>query len=67
LLGVTFTAWVRSASNGSPDVRLHLAAFLSVVAVVLTMITDNVMIYVFVMAPLGVLVGASLTIRGQEH
>jgi hypothetical protein len=31
------------------------------------MITDNVMIYVFVMAPLGVLVGASLTIRGQEH
>jgi hypothetical protein len=30
------------------------------------MITDNVMTYVFVMAPLGVLVGASLASGRQE-
>ncbi len=43
-----------------PEASLHLAAFLSLTSVSLTMITDNVIVYVFVMAPLGALVGASL-------
>jgi O-antigen ligase len=40
--------------------RLHCSACLGLLAVATAMITDNVMIYLFVMAPLGALVGSSL-------
>ena len=41
--------------------RLHLAAFLALVATALAMITDNSLAYVFQMAPLAVMVGMSLS------
>lgn len=44
----------------SPDAALHLSALLVLVAVALTMISDNALVYVFVMAPAGALIGASL-------
>jgi O-antigen ligase len=60
LLVVTWRAWERSHKRDGSSGRIHLAAFLALIAVALAMITDNVIVYIFVMAPLGILVGASL-------
>jgi O-antigen ligase len=44
---------------GKPDAQLQFAAFLAVLGTCQMMVTDNPMTYIFVMAPLGVLVGAA--------
>ncbi len=44
---------------GKLDAQLQFAAFLAVLGTCQMMITDNPMTYIFVMAPLGVLVGAA--------
>jgi O-antigen ligase len=62
LLIKTCLLWLWSDEYDQPVAHIHLAAFLALVAVALLMITDNVMIYLFAMAPLGVLTGASLGI-----
>jgi len=60
LLWVTWKARIRADRRRSADARVHLAAFLSLIVLVLSMLTDNTMDYVFVMAPQAVLVGMSL-------
>jgi O-antigen ligase len=60
LLWRTFRTWLWAEKNDGACVQIHLAAFLGLVAVSLTMLTDNVSIYIFVMAPVAVLVGTSL-------
>ena len=67
LLGITWRAWQRADRHGDPRGRIHLAAFLALVAVALAMITDNVIVYIFVMAPLGILVGASLATMKESE
>jgi hypothetical protein len=49
--------WKLGRKSGRP---IHGAAFLALLGVAGTAFTDNVMVYAFVMVPLGVLVGASL-------
>jgi O-antigen ligase len=49
--------WVRGRVTGHP---IHWAAFLSLLAVAGVAFTDNVIVYPFVMIPLGLIVGASL-------
>lgn len=67
LLRATFRAWTRADRANTPEAPVYLAAFLSVVAVSLSMITDNVMVYIFVMAPLGILAGAALvSVEGDK-
>jgi O-antigen ligase len=52
--------WRRSPVNGYPDEqRLHAAALLATLGVALAMFTDNVLTYIFVIGPLGVLLGIS--------
>ncbi|MBW4614354.1 MAG: O-antigen ligase family protein [Desmonostoc vinosum HA7617-LM4] len=60
LITKTWQNWKWADRNDIKNSRIHLAAFLALAAVALAMITDNVIVYIFVMAPLGVLVGASL-------
>jgi O-antigen ligase len=60
LLGAVWRTWQKADRTADVEAPLHFAAFLSLVAVALVMITDNVAIYIFIMAPLGALVGASL-------
>jgi O-antigen ligase len=61
LLRMTWRAWLDSEERGDLAAgRLHLAAFLALAAIALVVLTDNAIVYIFVMAPLGVLVGASL-------
>lgn len=53
-------AWMRNDRKCPTEARLHMTAFLSLVAMSLAMITDNTVVYAFAMAPLGVVVGTSL-------
>ena len=50
----------RALRANSPDASFHLVALLGLVALGLTMFTDNTVSYAFVMLPLGVMVGCSL-------
>jgi O-antigen ligase len=50
--------WKLGRTTGRP---VHWAAFLALLGVAGTAFTDNVIVYAFVMVPLGVLVGASLS------
>jgi O-antigen ligase len=60
LLWSTWKFWIMADRRRDPSAPLYLTAFLSLLAVALVMITDNVMVYINVMAPLGILVGAAL-------
>jgi O-antigen ligase len=50
----------RAARAKSPDAALHLVPLLGLVALGMTMFTDNTISYQFVMAPLAVMLGCSL-------
>lgn len=60
LIVATIRGWIIADRAHRSDAATHLAGFLGLVAVAATMVTDNVIVYVFVMAPLGAIVGASL-------
>jgi O-antigen ligase len=60
LLIKLFRSWRGADRVGSPLARVHLAALLALVAFVLEMSTDNAMVYVFVVAPLALIIGTSL-------
>lgn len=62
LLWRIFLGWTKAVQQGKPEAAVHLAAFLSLIGVAVAMLTSNTIIYVFVMAPVGVLVGVSLGI-----
>ncbi|BAZ32370.1 hypothetical protein NIES4074_48740 [Cylindrospermum sp. NIES-4074] len=56
----TFQNWQWADRYDQENAHIHLASFLALIAVALGMMSDNVVVYIFVMAPLGILVGASL-------
>ncbi len=60
LLWAIWKAWLGADRRSTAEARPHLATLLSLIAFTGAMITDNVVAYIFLMAPLGVLVGASL-------
>jgi O-antigen ligase len=52
--------WRQLRRETDADARaMHLAALLATAGVAITMVTDNSLSYIFVMAPLGILVGCS--------
>lgn len=62
LIILTRRRWAAADRVGDrASARLHLAAFLALVATALSMVTDNSLAYVFQMAPLAVIVGMSLS------
>ncbi len=60
LLAATGGNWTRASRRGEPEASLHLAALLAIAGFCVAMTTSNIITYVFFMAPLGALVGASL-------
>jgi O-antigen ligase len=60
LLWQTWKYWIMADRRQDPSAPLYLTAVLSLLAAALLMITDNIIIYINVMAPLGILVGAAL-------
>lgn len=63
LLRKTYRRWKIAHFGHEPAAVLHKSAFLALVVVGLSMFTDNSVAYTFVMAPLSILVGASLGLR----
>lgn len=73
IISRTWRAWHKPVgAEGSANFefaherRIHAAAFLSLVGVALAMITDNVIDYMFVMGPVGVLIGLSLALEARR-
>jgi hypothetical protein len=74
LLMRSWRAWQRRqtglgldrASMLNDERRVHAAAFLSLIGVAIAMITDNPLDYLFVMGPLGVLVGLSMGLEARS-
>jgi O-antigen ligase len=66
LLVQTARHWVWADRQDPDHAHVHLAAFMALIACAIAMITDNVVVYVFVMNPLGILVGASIGL-GSAH
>ena len=62
----SYRAWKRSDRARAPAARFHLAALLAGVGVSISMFTDNPISYVFVMVPLGVLIGASRGLAASQ-
>lgn len=60
LLVALARGWLQADERGDPAAPIHLAAMLALLGVALSMATDNPLVYVFVMAPFGILVGTSL-------
>lgn len=60
LVLAAWRAWARADAAGDPSARVHLATLLSAGAVSAGMITDNTVVYLFVMAPFAILAGTSL-------
>jgi hypothetical protein len=67
---VLFARARRALRTGSADAPCHLVPLLGLVALALTMFTDNTISYAFVMLPLGVMIGCSLgrsSVREPRH
>jgi O-antigen ligase len=62
-LVILFRNWYHAERSRVYSGQLFLAGALGLLGVLLAMVTDNVIVYVFVMGPLGVLVGAGLGLR----
>lgn len=60
LLVKTFRNWLKADEVKSRTATIHLAAFLAMLAIAMAMLTDNVIVYIFSMTPLGIMVGLSL-------
>jgi len=58
--------WWAAARSGAEGRTAHLQAVLGMTALALAMITDNVIVYAYLMAPLAILVGASLAGDPEE-
>ena len=55
------------SSRGDPFAAIHVAAILSLVGLLAAMSTDNAVVYLFVVVPIGVLVGASVGAAGRDR
>lgn len=59
-LMVLLRAWYRAEQRGGRPAVESLAAFFALLGLLATMVADNAVVYSFVMAPLGILVGTGL-------
>jgi O-antigen ligase len=54
---VTWRNWRKADGMNNSSARNHMSAFLAIVAIAFSSITDNVVVYIFVMAPAAILIG----------
>ena len=64
---ILFRDWYWAERLRDTRAEMMLAAFLALLGVALGMVTDNAIIYPFVMGPLGVLLGAGLGARARLY
>jgi O-antigen ligase len=66
LMAKTWQNWQKAERKKSPNGYVHLAGFLGLIAVAIAMISDNIIVYIFSMAPLGAIIGSSLGISSLK-
>lgn len=67
LLTVLMWQWRRAIAHGSIHPEVHLAAVLTLIGVLLTSVTDNGFVYVYVMGPAGLLTGLALGVGIRDE
>jgi hypothetical protein len=67
LAGITFKSWLWADRYDRENAHVQLAAFLALVSIGLSMITDNVIVYVFAMSPLGLLTGTAIGLQAAHY
>jgi O-antigen ligase len=67
LLRATCQNWLLAERSRKQQARLHLTAFLVLLALCYTILTENSLVYLFIMAPVGVVVGTSLGLRRASN
>ncbi|MFC5472180.1 O-antigen ligase family protein [Cohnella suwonensis] len=60
LLLATWRSWRTADYLNHSSARNHMAAFLAIVSIAFASMTDNVVVYIFVMAPAAILIGLSI-------
>jgi O-antigen ligase len=60
LLAQAFRNWAWAERRDPVSVHIHQATVMAMLAVLAMMTTDNIVVYQFAMAPLGIMIGASL-------
>jgi O-antigen ligase len=60
IVGRLTRTWIEADANDDSGSRFYLWAVLSLVAILLTMITDNPLVYLHVQAPLALIIGVAL-------
>ena len=60
LVGATIQAWSWADQFDPQSAQVPLAAFMSLLTVSFAMVTDNVIVYIFVMAPMAILTGSAI-------
>ncbi len=55
-------AWMRSSKLRQPEAKFYFAGLLALGSFLIAMLTDNPLVYMFLMAPLGIIVGTALGI-----
>lgn len=60
LIWATIQAWNWADQYDPQNAHVPLAAFMSLLTIGLGMMTDNVIVYVFVMSPMGILTGSAI-------
>jgi O-antigen ligase len=67
LLALCWRAYRKSIDAESPHSAFYLATFLALLGSLITMFTDNTASYIFVMGPLGIMIGlAARSLRQEE-
>jgi O-antigen ligase len=64
---IVLIGWVARRAFGSPADAIHWSALIALIGIGLSALTDNAFVYPFVMFPLGVLVGLSVSRPVQRH
>ena len=62
LVGLTFRNWLWADTYDRAMAHYHLGAMLGILSVAQLMLTDNVIVYIFAMAPLATLIGTSISL-----
>jgi O-antigen ligase len=62
LITVTFRNWLWADTYDRNMAHYHLGAMLGILGMMQLMLTDNIVVYVFAMGPLGILTGSSISI-----
>ncbi len=66
LIWRTAKNWLWADRFDRATAHIHLAALLGLIGAAQGMVTDNVVVYIFAMAPLGILVGASIGVGSMR-